>query len=756
MIGLPGWLNHLLRHGTTARHGSAANRVDTPLHSVSGEPQGGAPRRRGGGINSSRGVAPEAGPRRWRLRRIALAAIGLLAILSALFVWSAIGRLEAEIGRASDVSVTVLARDDRLLRTFTTSDGRWRLPVDAHSVDPRYLALLRTFEDRRFESHAGVDPWALARALRQLVTNLRVVSGGSTLTMQVARLLDDEASRSGLGKARQIVRALALERRLSKTEILDLYLRLAPFGGNIEGVRAASFAWLGKEPRRLSIAEAALLVALPQAPEARRPDRFHEMARRARDRVLARAASSGVITADEHREALAEPVPRTRREFPRLAPHLSDAELRRDPSATVHRLTLDRDVQARLEALAREQAQAQGARLSIAILAVEHATGEVLAHIGSPGHLDESRLGAIDMTDAVRSPGSTLKPLIYGLAFEQGLAHPETLIEDRPARFGTWAPKNFDEDFHGTVTVREALAQSLNIPAVKVLAAVGPVRLVGRLRRVNAVPVLGRRVEPSLAIALGGVGMRLSDLALVYATIARGGEAQRLTHRRDEPRPRRVVSTSRRLLSPVAAWYVADILKDAPAPAGARSGAIAYKTGTSYGHRDAWAVGFDGRHTVAVWVGRADGTATPGLTGRSAAAPVLFDAFARIAERRTPFAAAPSGAIRQSTGALPLPLRRFGEAGADTAGSGPYLEPAVQIAFPPDRAELEADGAAPEPIVLKADGGALPLTWLVDGAPIETDPARREALWQPSGRGFARISVIDAKGRVDRVDVRVK
>ena len=752
MTILPTWLKMQVGSVDEASLGSAANHSQAPAHTLSGEPQGGALRRRGGGTNPQHGAVPVRGLSRGKFALLALAASAAAGIA---FAWHAVAPLGAEIARAEAVSVTVLDRNGHLLRAFTTPDARWRLPVEPHAVDPRYLAMLRAFEDRRFDTHKGIDPWALGRAAHQLASNLRIVSGGSTLTMQTARLLDGDGRRSSIAKLRQIVRAVALERRLSKTEVLRLYLRLAPFGGNVEGLRAASLAYLGKEPRRLSVAEAALLVALPQSPEMRRPDRFPELARLARNRVLRRVAAVGVITADELAEALREPVPRVRREFPRLAPHLSEAEVRRDPRAAQHQLTIDRDVQARLEVLAREHAQALGPRLSVALLAVEHRTGEIVAHVGSPGHLDDTRLGAIDMTAAVRSPGSTLKPLIYGLAFEQGLAHPETLIEDRPARFGSWAPKNFDEDFHGTVTVREALAQSLNVPAVKVLAAVGPARLVGRLRRARAMPVLGgARTEPTLAIALGGIGMRLSDLATVYSALARGGEAVRLTHRQDEPRARGVIQ-SRRLLSPVAARYVADILKDAPPPANARGG-LAYKTGTSYGYRDAWSVGFDGRHVIAVWVGRADATATPGLTGRGSAAPILFDAFARVAERRSPLAAAPQGASRQSTGSLPPPLRRFSEPGDEQTAQGPWLEPPVQIAFPPDRAVLEAEAADPETLVLKAEGGALPLTWLVDGAPIEADPARREAVWQPAGRGFARISVIDARGRVDRVDVRVK
>ena len=427
------------------------------------------------------------------------------------------------------MSVTVLDRNDRLLRAYTAADGRWRLPVDVKDVDPRYLAMLIAFEDKRFRSHRGVDPWGVGRAAWQLVGHQRIVSGGSTLTMQVARLLQGEHERTGAGKIRQALRALELERRLSKDAILRLYLRLAPFGGNLEGVRAASLAYFGKEPKRLSLAEAALLVALPQSPEMRRPDRYGEAARRARNRVLDRAVAAGVISAADAERAKADRMPTVRREFPMLAPHLADAEVEQNKARLVHRLTLDAQAQSNLEQLVREQAAGMGGRLSSALMVVDHHTGEVIAHVGSPGYLDDDRFGAVDMTEAVRSPGSTLKPLIYGLAFEAGLAHPETLIEDRPARFGLYVPKNFDQGWHGTVTMRMALAQSLNIPAVKVLEAVGPAKLYGRLQQVGVEPVLPKGAEPSLAIALGGLGLKLSDLAGLYAALARGGEPIALT-----------------------------------------------------------------------------------------------------------------------------------------------------------------------------------------------------------------------------------
>ena len=678
------------------------------------------------------------------------AAVLVSALAAAGIAWLTWGRLPLD--RANDLSVTVLDRNQRLLRAYTASDGRWRLPVAPSEVDQRYLAMLIGFEDKRFRSHRGVDAWAIGRACWQLLRHGRIVSGGSTLSMQVARLLLGEHQRTAAGKLRQAFGALELERRLSKAEIIGLYLRLAPFGGNLEGVRAAALAYFGKEPGRLSLAEAALLVALPQAPELRRPDRFPLAAKRARNRVLAHALAAHIIAPQETQRALAEPVPTSRRAFPLLAPHLADAEVQQDKTRLVHVLTIDATAQANLERLLAEHADVQPGRLSAALLAVDHRTGEVIAQVGSSGYLDAGRFGGVDMTSAVRSPGSTLKPLIYGLAFEAGLLHPETLIEDRPARFGTYVPKNFDQDWHGTVTVRMALAQSLNIPAVKVLEVLGPGKLYGRLQLLGADPVLPRGAEPTLAIALGGLGLRLSDLALLYSALARGGEAVALSHRRDRPGP--AATPGATLLSPLAAWYVTDILRHAPAPANARAGQIAYKTGTSYGFRDAWAVGYDGHHTIAVWVGRPDSAATPGLAGRTAAAPLLFDAFARLAPRRAPLPPPPLGVLRAAGRDLPPPLQRFD--GSLDAAAGTYLDPPVQIAFPPDRAVLAFDDVEGGAVTVKAQGGALPLAWLLDGVPLDSNGSRREAQFPVGGRGFYTLTVIDAKGRDDRVSIRIK
>jgi penicillin-binding protein 1C len=695
-------------------------------------------------------------------RRVVRGALLAIAVLAC----GAIGtvawvRLEPlSLARAEALSVTVLDRDDRLLRAYAASDGRWRLPVEVKDVDARYLAMLVAYEDKRFRRHPGVDAWAFVRAGWLLVRHQRILSGGSTLTMQVARLLLGEHERSLWGKIRQALLALSLERRFSKDEILRLYLRLAPFGGNLEGVRAASLAYFGKEPRRLSIAEAALLVAIPQSPQARRPDRFPEAARRARDQVLRRMLAAGAVSHDDAARAMAEPLGSmavARREFPMLAPHMADAEVAQHAGRAVHRLTLDRGTQANIEALVRDYAATLGERMSAAVVVVDHRTGEIVAYVGSPGLLDLGRSGAIDMAAALRSPGSTLKPIIYGLAFELGLAHPDTLIEDAPARFGLYVPKNFDNDWHGTVTIRAALIHSLNIPAVKVLEAVGAGRLYARLQQTGVDPVLPKGADPSLAMALGGVGLRLVDLAQLYAAIARGGEPVALRHSRDAAAPRGPAA-GQRLLSEVAAWYVRDILCRALPPANAKPGLVCYKTGTSYGFRDAWSAGFDGRHTIAVWVGRADGASVPGLTGRASAAPLLFDAFARVSHKRTPMASAPPGVLRASNSELPPPLKRFREGvapGADGAADS-HAEPAVRIAFPPDRAEIEADEGEDGTVTVKAEGGALPLTWLLDGAPIASDPAWREAELPAGRRGFFRLSVVDAKGRTDGVAIRLK
>jgi penicillin-binding protein 1C len=694
---------------------------------------------------------------------VAAVAAGIMLIATGVgAVW--IGSLgPAPLAERLEFSTAVVDRDGRLLRPYATAEGRWRLPARADGVDPRYLALLIAYEDKRFHEHAGVDLIALMRATAQIVAHGHIVSGGSTLTMQVARLLEPRSERSLAAKLRQVVRAIEIERHLTKDEVLTLYLSMAPYGGNLEGIRAATLAYFGKEPRRLTLGEAALLVALPQSPEARRPDRSVETARRARDRVLDRVAAAGIFAPTEIVQAKAEPVPAGRMPMPALAPHAADEAVAALPGRSLIRLTIDGAWQASLEALALQRARALGPDVSVAILAVDHGTGEVLARVGSAGYFDDQRAGHVDMTNALRSPGSTLKPFIYGLGFEDGLIHPETLIDDRPARYGAYAPENFDLTFQGTVAIRKALQMSLNVPAVAVLDKVGAGRFSARLRQAGGALVLPKGEVPGLAMGLGGVGVRLADLVRLYAGLARLGTTVPLTERAEMALPADGGMLAQdparldaaRLMDPVAAWYVGSILIGTPPPENAPAGRIAFKTGTSYGYRDAWSIGFDGKRTIGVWVGRPDGAPVPGLVGRTAAAPILFDAFARSGKTVAPLPHAPRGALFAANAKLPLPLQRFRPVGLPSEGG----EPAVKIMFPPNGARLEltaGDGGGADPLALKISGGALPLTVLVNGVPLGNATAKRTLFYQADGPGFLRLTVMDATGAADSVVVRLQ
>jgi penicillin-binding protein 1C len=699
---------------------------------------------------------PVAPPHRRRRLKLATAVI---AIAGMAFVGGCAGWVISldplPLAQTKQISTTVVDRNGKLLRAYAMADGRWRLPVNAKtSVDPGYLDLLMTYEDKRFRTHHGVDPLALGRAAFQLVTRGRIVSGGSTITMQLARLLEPRQQRSVTAKLRQAVRALQLERQLSKDQILDLYLELAPFGGNLEGIRAASIAYFGKEPKRLSLAESALLVALPQSPETRRLDRHPDTARIARDRVLDRMVQEGRVSAADAAQAKSVTVPKLRKPMPVLAPHSADQAVAAMKDMPVIKLSLDAGIQRALEALARDRAAALGQNISIGIIAVDNDSGDIIARVGSPDYFDDRRAGQVDMTRAVRSPGSTLKPFIYGLAFEDGFVHPDSLIDDRPIRYGSYAPENFDMTFQGTVPVRKALQLSLNVPAIALLDRVGASRLSSRLKQAGGNLVLPKDEAPGLAMGLGGVGVTLHDLVQLYANLAHGGSAKPL---------REIMQANGgddrealRLMDPVAAWQVGNVLMGTPPPENAAHNRIAFKTGTSYGFRDAWSVGFDGRMTIGIWVGRADGAPVPGLVGRTAAAPILFDAFARTGKLPMPLPKAPKGTLVAGNAKLPLPLRRFRPFGELIRTGG---EQALHIQFPLNGSRIDAAGAgdgAFSALPVKVAGGVLPMTMLVNGVAVGEIDGRRQRLVDPPGPGFVRLTVMDAMGTADTVVVRIQ
>ncbi|MBO9098765.1 penicillin-binding protein 1C [Rhizobium sp. L58/93] len=688
----------------------------------------------------------------WRTLGIGTSASLLLALAAGLGLEAADKAYPPPLEKAMVTSAEVLDSDGQLLRAFATPQGRWRLKTTAADVDPQFVRMLVAYEDRRFYEHHGVDIVAMGRAALQFVTHGRIVSGASTLSMQVARLIEPRPERTFGAKLLQLARAIQIERRLSKTEILDLYLTHAPYGGNLEGIRAASLAYFGKEPRRLTVAQSALLVALPQLPEKRRPDRHLQAAEAARKRVLTRMAVAEIVGDSEAGRAEFSPIPARRLQLPAYAAHLAEAALKKEPSVGQHHTTLKRSIQQGLEAVARESAARLDPKVSLAMVMADSRTGEIVGEVGSANYFDASRSGWIDMTRINRSPGSTLKPFIYGLAFEEGLLPQETIIEDRPADFFGYRPKNFDTTYQGDVTVRQALQLSLNVPAVRVLDAVGPSRLLVRFRRANVRPVLPANETPGLAIGLGGLGMTLKDLVQLYAGLANRSNPVKLGDGIvDKPE----VVDSQPLLEPVAAWNVADVLSGIIAPAGSAQHGIAYKTGTSYGYRDAWSVGYDGRYVLGVWVGRPDNGAVPGLTGYASAAPILFQAFAKSGVGITPLPSAPIGAVRIAQAQLPISQRRFS---MDASGlmAATTREPAPQIVYPPEGAHVElgetSDGLM-MPLVLKLQGGRAPFRWLANGKPLAAIARNRVSQWTPDGDGYSTLTVIDAAGRAATVGV---
>ena len=560
--------------------------------------------------------------RRWLKR----CAFGLLALIVVAFILDRLYPLP--LPDAGDASVLVVARDGTPLRAFANHEGIWRYPVTSDQVSPLYMQALLTYEDRWFWRHPGVNPFALARASLQWMRNSHVVSGGSTLTMQVARIIDPPAANAhGIGtKLRQILRALQLEAHLSKREVLTLYLNHAPFGGTIQGVEAASWAYLGKSSHQLSHAEAALLAVLPQTPSRLRPDRHADIARAARDKLLKRMADLHEWTHAEVADARVESVITRRLQQPMSAALL--AERLREQTPRMQRIvtTIDADLQRTLEARVTAYFSRLPERTSAALLVVDNTTSEARAYVGSVAFGDIPRLGHVDMVRAWRSPGSTLKPFLYGLALDDGLIHSESLLIDAPQSFGDYRPGNFDTTFNGPVGAAEALRLSLNVPAVDLLDRVDPVRFAARLANAGVVLKLPRGAQPNLSMILGGDGVTLEDLVGAYTALHRDGIAGRVRLRPDAPH------VDRMLLSPGAAWIVKTILDANPRP-GYRADTfdpgsgprVAWKTGTSYGFRDAWAVGGTQRYTVGVWVGRPDGTPLPGQYGAITALPLFFE-----------------------------------------------------------------------------------------------------------------------------------
>jgi len=650
---------------------------------------------------------------------LALLLVGYLAVTHA---------IKPDLRRASDVSLEVEDFSGKTLNVSVSHDGMWRLRSRAQDVSPAYLAMLLHIEDSRFYLHPGIDPLAMLRALGQFALYGHVVSGGSTLTMQVARLLHPHRHTLA-GKLRDICTALLLEAQLTKPQILDLYLTLAPFGGNIEGVRAASLIYFGHAPNTLTPQEAALLVALPQSPARRRPDRHPRAAQAALNRVLTRLGTASPDQLVTIRHAL-----------PSLAPHLTEKLLAAHANGRI-RTTLDATLQTAMQALARRETGWFGAGTEMAALIVRNSDRAVLGYLGGSDFF--ARAGMIDMVRAIRSPGSALKPFIYGMAIDDGLIRPDTRIEDARLRIADYAPQDFDRAFHGTVTAREALQQSYNLPAVTLLDWLGAGRVAATLRGAGAHILIPGGGPATLPLALGGVGMSLWDITTLYTGLANGGLVRPLRLATTDPDGDQAALITRQ-----AATDIITILADAPLPAGLSALSprrIAYKTGTSFGFRDAWAFGTTPSITIGVWLGRADGTPRPGAFARGTAAPLLFRLFDMLPD--DPGWPAPA---RPETGAPRAPaLRQLPPRDGRLFGTN-----APRILFPPPDSVMELRPG--QTIALEAAGGVPPYQWAVNGIPLAPPPLGSLPEWHPDGAGFAHLTLTDAADHSTQETLRLQ
>lgn len=672
--------------------------------------------------------------------------LGFVALLGAAFLLDAL--FPPPLERAHINSVLVTDRHGKPLRAFAAPDGRWRFAVRLEEIDPAFVDALVRVEDKRFWTHSGTDWPGMVRALSDSLAAGRIVSGGSTITMQTARMLEPRPRNAG-SKLIEIWRANQLERRFTKQEILELYLTLTPYGGNLEGVRSASWSYFGHEADRLSSDEIALLIALPQSPEVRRPDRRPEQARKARDWVAEKLARYGVFSEVEAQEVAMLPVPPARLDFPARAWHGAAAALSNGAYQDV-RSTLDANLQAELERIALTRATAEGAEVQVSAIVVHIPTRAVRALVGSASR--DRAGGWIDLTDRARSPGSTLKPFIYGLAFDDGIASADTRVQDLPSRFAGYQPQNFDRMFRGDVRISDALQHSLNIPAVVMLDRIGAERFSTQLAMAGARPRYtgAKGHQAGLALALGGAGLTARELAVLYAALGDGGVAKPLVWRVEEERAS-YEDPGRRLMSPESAAEILRILRGSPAPAGRMPGRltqdapqVAFKTGTSYGFRDAWAAAVSGEHAIVVWIGRADGAARTGVTGRDSALPVLFEMADRVSHHLRDDGEARARFTTE-------PLKKAKGAQRNLAADRP-----PEILFPPEGAELWAgpvNGKPGRPFVL-AGRGEGDLNWFVDGDPAALDDAGAP-VWKPTRPGFYQVTAVDAEGRSTRVRVRV-
>jgi penicillin-binding protein 1C len=657
-----------------------------------------------------------------------------LVVTVALGIWFAQSPVsQAELSATSPI---LTDRHGARLNVRTVENGTWRVQADLDNIDPAFVDALIEIEDRRYYSHAGVDGAAILRALRTWQKSGVASSGASTLTMQLVRQYKPRP-RTLRSKVIESFEALRFELHFSKRELLEQYLTRVSYGGNIEGIDAASQIYFGKSPRYLSTDEIGLLIALPQAPEARRPDRNAQAAKVGRERILKRLLAADFITPREFSNANTAPVPLEKSRQPEQA-WLTAQKLA--SSGELTKSWLDPRLQRRLQNQLSLAVDRLPHAVNASAILVHAPTREVRAH-AAIGRRDHDG-GWLDMTAAIRSPGSTLKPFVYGLGMDDGLIGTQTRLRDAPSRFGSYRPENFDRRYYGDVTMAQALQHSLNIPAVGVLDHVGGRRLDSALRAAGASPSQSGPNddghEARLSLALGGTGLRATDLAMLYTTIANDGIAAPLKWTQtDTP-----ADHGFELLQADTARSLRRVMSAAPRPAGVmpahlskHAPDVAYKTGTSYGFRDSWAAGISGDYVIVVWMGRPDGGPRPGVTGREAAAPLLF----QVADSLARDDRAPALHRSQKT--------------AERLKAPEEIAPVILFPMNDTEITMNTFGEASEGIDLLVQAEGRDVRLYVDAEPITK--GRNGYRYKPTSPGFYDLTVIDEVGRKSKGRFRV-
>ena len=539
-------------------------------------------------------------------------------------------------------SAILLDQHERLLSAHIASDGQWRFP-ELSQVPPKFAQAIVQFEDRRFNEHAGVDFIALGRATLDNLKARHVVSGASTLSMQVIRLSRANPPRTFAEKIVELLRAWRLESRYSKSDILTLYASHAPFGGNVVGLEAAAWRYFGRDPAQLSWAETAMLAVLPNNPALIHLNRNRPQLLAKRNRLLTRLYAVQALSKLDYELALAEPLPEAPHALPRLAPHLLDTLMQQYPTQQRFHVTLDANLQQQLVTLAQrvgEQLALEGVQ-NLAILVLDNHSFAVKAYIGNRpmNSFAPDRGHAIDMIQRPRSTGSTLKPLLFADMLEQGLITPDSLVADVPVNYTGFTPQNFNRNYNGAVSAREALARSLNIPFVNLLSVRGVEPFLMQLRQLGFQHMPRSAQHYGLSLVLGGAEANLWELTAAYANLANRAQQSFQQQRSTWLQPTLLNNASPQTqrmatLSTASAWLTLNALLEVARPGDenywekfSSSRKVAWKTGTSYGQRDAWAIGTTPDYTVGVWVGNADGQGRAGLTGTQSAAPILFNTF---------------------------------------------------------------------------------------------------------------------------------